>query len=224
DAPSLKGISLFDSLSSSERKELEKKCRWHEYGERERIVEQGEARTDVFFLVSGKAHVLNFSESGRVIEYATIEEGDVFGEFSAIDGLSRSAWVMAMEVCVVASMPGSDFMHLVTNNPDVALALMRKLTGIIRLSDERMANFSLLGAEQRVCLELIRLAEADPDDPDTLVIAPIPNQTNMANVIGASRETVARVLGQLRRDSVIERTDGAIFIRNRENLEKRALF
>ena len=87
-----------------------------------------------------------------------------------------------------------------------------------------MANFSLLGAEQRVCLELIRLAEADPDDPDTLVIAPIPNQTNMANVIGASRETVARVLGQLRRDSVIERTDGAIFIRNRENLEKRALF
>ena len=181
-------------------------------------------QTDVFFLVSGQAHVLNYSGSGRIIEYATLYVGDVFGEYAAIDGLTRSAWVMALTPCVVAVLPGKVFVDTVIARPEVCLALLRKFTGIIRLSDERMTSFSHLSAEQRVCLELIRLAEIHPESSEELIISLAPTQRNFAHVIGTSRETVARIISQLRREGIIEYEGKTIHIRRRGALEKLALF
>lgn len=223
NARSLEGISLLSSLSAEARQAIADKSSWRKFAERERIVEHGAAHTDVFFMVSGQAHVQNYSEAGRVIEYANINKGEVFGEFAAIDGLARSAWVMSIEPSLVAAMSGPAFLDLVTSNEALSLALLRKFTGIIRLSDERIANVSLHSAEQRVCLELIRMAIIDPDNPDGLLVTPVPKQTSLANVIGSSRETVARVISQLKRDGVIERTDAAIHVPSAEVLENRAL-
>ena len=221
---SLKDISLFASLSFKERHDLELKCSWREFGKQERILEGGNMQTDVFCLVSGQAHVLNYSGSGRIIEYATIYVGDVFGEYAAIDGLSRSAWVMALMPCVVAVLPGKMFVDTVIAHPEVCLALLRKFTGIIRLSDERMTSFSHLSAEKRVCLELIRLAETHPERSEELIISLAPTQRNLAHIIGTSRETVARIISQLRREGILEYAGKTIHIRRRGALEKLALF
>ena len=224
DKHSLKDILLLASLSSEEHRELELKCSWREFDKQERILEGGDDNTDVFFLVSGQAHVLNYSGSGRIIEYATLYVGDVFGEYAAIDGLTRSAWVMALTPCVVAVLPGKVFVDTVIARPEICLALLRKFTGIIRLSDERMTSFSHLSAEQRVCLELIRLAERHPESSEELIISLAPTQRNLAHVIGTSRETVARIISQLRREGIIEYAGKTIHIRKRGDLENLALF
>ena len=178
---SLDGVSLLDCLSATERAGLERQCRWMDFGPGEKIIERGEEYSSVYFLITGTAHVLNYSESGRAVSYAALKNGDVFGELAAIDGLPRSAWV-----CTITDV-------------------------------------SLLGAEQRVCMELIRMAEPDPNDPERYLVFPVPTQTNFANMIGASRETVSRILGRLRDDDIVQRTDKGLAIPDRGRLEQRAL-
>jgi CRP-like cAMP-binding protein len=222
-AHDLSGIPLLDCLSAGERAELERQCRWMNFGPSEKIIERGEEYTSVYFLISGTAHVLNYSESGRAVSYAALKNGDVFGELAAIDGLPRSAWVCTVSRCVVGAVPGPVFLDLVTSNRDMAMALLKRMAAVIRLSDERLADVSLLGAEQRVCMELIRMAEPDPENPSRYRVFPVPTQTNFANMIGASRETVSRILGRLREDDIVQRTDKGLAIPDRARLEQRAL-
>ncbi len=223
-AESLEGVPFLSCLSPAERREIERHCRLHEFGSDEKIIQQGENYTDVYFLVAGKAHVLNFSETGRAVSYATLSEGDIFGELAAIDDLPRSAWVWTMTPCTVVAMPGSFFRDLVTSHPDLSHALLRKLADIIRIGDKRIADFSLLGAEQRVCIGLLSMAAPDPANPKRLIIFPVSTQANFADVIGVSRETVSRVFSRLRQERIIRRKAKTLYILNRKKLEKRALF
>lgn len=222
-AKGLSGIPLLGCLAPDEIQGLERQCRWMTFGSGEKIIERGEEYSSVYFLISGTAHVLNYSESGRAVSYAALKDGDVFGELAAIDGLPRSAWVCTITPCVVGAVPGPAFLDLVTANRDMAMALLKRLAAVIRLGDERLADVSLLGAEQRVCMELIRMAEPDPNDPSRYVVFPVPTQTNFANMIGASRETVSRILGRLREDDIVQRTDKGLAIPDRARLEQRAL-
>ncbi len=223
DAHSLDSIPFLSCLSSAERNEIERDCQFQEFGANEKIIQQGDDYRDVFYLLAGSAYVLNYSETGRVVSYATFSEGDFFGELAAIDGLPRSAWVWTMTPCTVAVMPGQIFRDLTTSNPELSLSLLRKLAGIIRTSDERIAEFGLLGAEQRMCIELIRTSTPDPADPKSLIISPVPTQAHYANVIGSSRETVTRVFGRLRDEGVVRRKDKTLYILKRQTLEQRAL-
>ncbi len=218
---SLDGIQLLASLSAAERSKIENQCHWKEFSEHQRIIEKGESYTFVYFLISGVATVLNYSSSGRAISYATIKSGDVFGELAAIDGRTRSAWVWATEPCQVAILPGDVFMELISEKKEVALALMRHLSEIIRNADEKIADLGLLGAEQRLCIELMRMANPDPSHPKGWIVSPKPKQYDLANLVGSSRETVSRILGHLAEEGVIRRGDNEYHIPDYEKLKVR---
>lgn len=220
---SLADIPFLSSLSPDERAEIERHCQFQEYGPNEKVIQQGDDFRDVFYLLSGQAYVLNYSENGRAVSYATFGEGEFFGELAAIDGLPRSAWVWTMSPCTVLVMPGSVFRNMVTADAELSLALLQKLAGIIRTSDERIAEFGLLGAEQRMCIELIRTCEPDPASPRNLIVSPVPTQVHYANVIGASRETVSRVFGRLREKGIVRREGKTLHIVDRDRLEQGAL-
>ena len=114
-------------------------------------------------------------------------------------------------------------MNLVTDHRNIALALLTKLAGVIRMGDERIVDLSLLGAEPRVCQELLRAALPDPADEENLMIYPIPTQVYIANKIGVTRETVSRIFGRLSSSQIIERKNKTIYIREVGELERLAL-
>ncbi|MEK9673564.1 MAG: Crp/Fnr family transcriptional regulator [Rhodospirillaceae bacterium] len=222
-AGGLRDFPLLTSLSDEQVAALERKCRWLEFGAGEKIIERGEEYTSVYFMITGCAHVLNYSKSGRAVSYAALKDGDVFGELAAIDGLPRSAWVCTITNCLVGAAPGPVFLDLVKKNPALSIALLKRLAAVIRLSDERLADASLLGAEQRVCIELIRMAEPDPQNPAAYRVFSLPTQANFATLIGASRETVSRIFGRLREDGIIAQSEKGLLIPDRQALEQRAL-
>ena len=154
--------------------------------------------------------------------YASLKEGSMFGEMSAIDGLPRSAWICAITPCQVASLSGIVFLNIVKNNSEVSLALLRQLSHRIRFADKRLTEVSLLRTEQRACMELIRLAKPDPNKPGSYFILQMPSHANFANMIGSSRETVTRIFGKLKEQSIIIDNKGGLCILNRQKLEKSA--
>ena len=144
---------LLSSLSKVERVNFEKNCTIRKFALGHNIVEQGDNQNNVFFMLFGTAQVLNYSEAGRAITYAVLEKGDMFGEMAAIDGLPRSAWVCTVTPCTVASLSGSDFIELVTSNPKMALAVLRKLSANLRALDERLADIERTGPNHLVQTE-----------------------------------------------------------------------
>ena len=146
----------------------------------------------------------------------------MFGEMSAIDGLPRSAWVCAITTCKVAALPGEVFFNFLKKNTEICMEMLKQLSLRIRLADERFTDVSILGTEQRACMELIRMSKTEKLDSEKYIILQMPTQENFANMIGSTRETVSRILTRLRAESIIIKTNNGYIIPNRKALEKKA--
>jgi CRP/FNR family cyclic AMP-dependent transcriptional regulator len=214
-------ISLLSHLSDTARNGFAKKCRWVEFRANESVIERGDEETNVYFIITGAVLVQNYSKTGRVITHATLKEGDMFGELAAIDGLPRSAWVCTITPCQMATAPGSEFLKLLSDNSEMSLALLRRMSSDIRLLDERLTDLTLLGAEQRACTELLRMAKPDKEAPGGYVVAPMLTHANFANLVGVSRETVSRIFRKLREGSLIVHNKRGLCIPDRKKLEMR---
>ena len=166
----------------------------------------------VYFVIEGTIRVLNYSSSGRVVRFASVGPGGLLGELSAMDGLPRSATVVADQPSFLAKYPAENFRNLVITVPEFAAALIRRMAEVIRGCDEQMMNLAELTASQRVCLQLLRLAEPDPVAPDSWLVYPLPTQAVLAGDAGTTRETVARVLGRLTEQDLIHRKGRSLYI------------
>ena len=219
---SFNDLPIFSSLNEKDKKSLKDKCFFQSYASGSTIIEQGDESNTVYFLLSGTVHIVDYSRSDKAVTYASLKYGEMFGEMSAIDGLPRSAWVSTITPCRVAALPGSIFLNLLKNNFEICLTILKQLSLRIRLADERFTDVSILGTEQRACMELIRMSKLDNNKTDKYIIPEMPTQANFANMIGSTRETVSRIFTKLREDSVIIKTHNGYIIPNRRILEKRA--
>jgi CRP/FNR family transcriptional regulator, cyclic AMP receptor protein len=210
----LADLDLFASVDRNVLLGIEQACRYRRFAAQEQIVDKDSLASDVYFIVRGRARVVNYSVSGREITFADLEEGDYFGELSAIDGKPRSAGVMAVEECVIVALPRRLFMTILADYPQAALHVMQRLAGIIRSANERIMDLSTLGAHNRVQAELLRQAQSHKMIRNTAVIEPIPIHSDIASRVSTTRETVARVLNDLARKGILQRTRTALLIRN----------
>ena len=222
DTDRLERIELLNSLSPDEYRRLEKRCVWRRYKSGEQILDRSSTSRDVFFVVEGRVHIVNYSISGREIAYATVRAGGYFGELSAIDGEPRSATVVALEKCLLAAVSPDVFVDLLLPHADISMVVMRGLAQIIRISDDRIMDLSTLGAVQRVYLELLRRAKPDPVTSGSWIIYPMPTQTLIAGRASTTRETVARVVSQLTQGGLVSRKGKTLHIRDRDRLEAMA--
>ena len=217
---SLDHVPLLAPLAPAERAALARQCKWRRFEEGEQIVDRLGDTHDLCFVAEGRARVVNHSMSGREISFDDVEPGGFFGEMSAIDGAPRSATVIALTPTVVAFLSPKRFEELMLSTPRVAIAVMKRLVSMVRSSTERIMDLSTLGANNRIHAELLRLARPDAKGANTAVISPIPVHSDIAARVSTTRETVARVLGDLARDGVVERGDSALLIRDLKALRR----
>ena len=121
-------MPVFSSLSDIDKKVLTANCDLKIFEAGSTIIEQGEKTTKVYFLISGIVQVVDYSNTGRAVTYATLKEGDMFGEMAIIDKLPRSAWISTITPCRLASLPGALFLEMVKQNADISLALLKQFS------------------------------------------------------------------------------------------------
>lgn len=216
-------FTIFDSLAPMVLREIEKSCLLRSFLPSEKIIERKETRINVYFMISGDAHVLDFVDDGRSVRYAVLSEGSFFGEMAAINGLPRTSTVVAISPCRIAVMPPDIFMKLLTTYPEISLYLLRRMTSSIRAGYKKISNFSLLNAEQRICLELLSLVKPDPAAIGNWLIHPIPTQQVIASSVGVTRETVGRIFLRLIDTGIIDKKEKTLYVRDPDRLEEIAL-
>ena len=94
-------VEVLSCLSDQELTMLEEQCAACVFSAGNVIIERDEQDQSVFFIMYGRVHILNYSSAGRIVTYSSVVEGEMFGEMAAIDGLPRSAWVCAVNDCLV---------------------------------------------------------------------------------------------------------------------------
>lgn len=209
---SLRGINLFQKLADHVIEGLNKRCTWRRYRINEQIIDRQDNSRDVYFVSRGTVRIVNYSLSGREVTFDDVQEGEVFGELAALDGAPRSANVVALSEVVVGMMSPEVFQHTLIEHPNIALLLMTRLAHVIRASTGRIMDLSTLGANNRVYAELLRLAKPNAKNDNTAVIDPIPIHGDIASRVSTTRETVARVISDLSRKSIVLRQDNSLHI------------
>ena len=218
----LSRVEVLSYLSDQELAMLREQCTACVFSEGNIIVERDDQDHTVYFIMYGRVHVLNYSSAGRIVTYSTVAEGGMFGEMAAIDGLPRSAWVCAVNNCMVIKISKEIFHSYLEKNPAFSMAVMRKLSKNLRELDERLVNVLSMKAEQRVCVEIISMARAASVKSGFYCVVEMPTQSNFANLVGLSRETVSRVLSRLRSDGLVKISGNGLDILDRKGLENRA--
>lgn len=214
----LDDIDLFEGLAADELAAIQAECSWQTFQAGDEIVTRSSESRDVFFLVAGKVRIVNYSLSGREVDYAEVGPGTYIGELSAIDGKPRSATLVAVEDCVLGSLEPAAFLSVLKRHPEAGLRVMRRLAAMVRSADERIMDLATLSAYQRVYRKLLDLARPDPVRADSWLIYPLPTQAKIAAQASTTRETVARVLGQLGAEEIVERKGKTLYVRDREQL------
>lgn len=202
---SLDGVGLFKPMAREARAALARQCRWRRFAAQEQIIDRHDESRDVFFVISGKVRVVNYSLAGREVSFDDLGTGHFFGELAAIDGKPRSANVVALTDTVVAAMAPALFQKVVSSDPAIAMSVLTHLASVVRRATARIMDLSTLGANNRVHAEILRLAKEGTIKGNTAVIAPIPLHSDIAGRVSTTRETVARVFSDLTRTGLVER-------------------
>ncbi|MEE8445108.1 MAG: Crp/Fnr family transcriptional regulator [Alphaproteobacteria bacterium] len=208
----LDDVELLAGLTGAERESLATRCRWRRWAPRQLVLDRGSDSREICFIVAGAVRVVNYSASGREVSFADIAAGGTVGELAAIDGEPRSASVFSLDNTLIASLGAGPFKQMVASHPEVAFRIMQSLARMVRRADQRIMDLSTLGAHNRVHGEILRLACENMREDGVVLIRPAPVHADIAARVGTARETVARVMGDLARDKIVDRRAGALAI------------
>ena len=105
------------------------------------------------------------------------------------------------------------FQRVVCETPDMALEVLKHLAQTVRRATERITDLSLVAANNRIQAEILRLARRGGDTETNQVrIHPVPIHGDIAGRVSTTRETVARVFGDLTRRGVLAKSGGDLIV------------
>ena len=203
--------ALFGGLPHSELEELALACGLRHLAKRQRLFSRGDQGTGMYVLVEGSLMLSVVSADGVEMALAVLRPPSTFGELALIDDGPRVATATAREQTVVVAVPAAPVLRLVATRPAFALALLRSLGVMVRRIDDAVSDLVLLDLPGRVCRFL--LSHADATMPETTSDALVPvvvaiTQTELAQLVGGSRQQVNRALRDLEDSGAIVR-DGS---------------
>jgi CRP-like cAMP-binding protein len=197
-------------------------ARRRSYRRGEVIFHQGDPGDSLHFIIDGRVKVVLDAETGEEAVIAILGPGESFGELALIDGEPRSATVETLEPVQTLSLSRADFMTFIRENPQAAERLLVTLAGMVRRTDESMADLVFLDLEGRLVKKLLELADAHGRDVDGAIEIELPmTQEDLAAMIGATRASVNKLLGWYEDRGAIQRRGRRIAIFDQDRLRRR---
>jgi CRP-like cAMP-binding protein len=210
-AAALARATLLRGMPAGEIARLARACQWRSYEPGAVVIAQDSPSRDVLFVAAGRVRVTIYASSGREVAFRDLAAGANFGEVTAIDGLTRSASVVALTRATLAQLSPERFARLLRTQPAVTDNVLRQLTGLVRSLTERVVDYSTLGVRSRIRAELVRMAHQAGTYSGRATIAPVPRHADIASRVSTNREAVARELAALARLGMVERRrDGLV--------------
>lgn len=214
----LASVPLFSGLPAEELQRFAEVTREKAYPKGSVILFEDDPGDSLFVVRHGRVKVVLVGEDGREVILGVLGIGDHFGELSLIDDQPRSAHVIAMEDATVLVLRREDFRRRVEASPSVAWALLAELSRRLRVADGKIGGLVLLDVPGRIARLLLDFAQ---EGDSSTIDKPLTHQT-IAQMIGASRETVSRAMRDFQDEGWITVERRRITLANPQALKSRA--
>jgi CRP-like cAMP-binding protein len=223
-ATMLRRVPLFAGLSDQELEKLAGSLGRRTFAKGMIIFHKGNLGQTMHIVESGKVRIFTLSESGQEITLNIYGSGQVFGEFSLLDGLPRSAGAVAMEKTVTLTLRREDFLRHLEACPRMAVSITQVLTARLRFTTEHAESLAFLDVYGRVAMRLLDLAGRYGTGEEGIELDLRLTQAELATWVAATRESVNKVLGSFRDQGLIDIEGQKITILDVGGLERRIMY
>jgi CRP-like cAMP-binding protein len=186
------------------------------YERNSRVFHEGDHSNFVVLIIDGRIKIVTTSAQGAESLLSVRGPGSLVGELAALDDAPRLASAIVLEPATTLVVTADQFRDFLAQRPGAALELARTLIDRLRESDRRRAEFGSYDVTRRLAALLVELSSGEPARRGRAGIAL--SQHELAGMIGASRESVARALTTLRGRGFVETGRRVITIVNVEGL------
>jgi len=192
----LKHVPLFAGLADEDIRELMAVAKRRTFRSGEVIFHRDDPGQVLYVIKEGKVKISVISPDGQEIVLAVFGKGECFGEFTILDGLPRSADAITLEKVECYTLQRSDFHNAILKNPKIAIQVLEVLTKRLRTIDQMVEDLIFLDVYGRVAKKLLELADTHGEKVETGTRINVRlTQQELASMVGASRESVNKVMG-----------------------------
>lgn len=180
------------------------------------IFSKGDAGGSLFAILEGQVKVVSYSLHGKNAVLNFLGPGDIFGEIALLDGGARTADVSAVTNCRLMVIERRDFLPLIHSKPDIAQKIIEMLCARLRNTSRQLEEVMFLDLSGKLAKTLLRMSnpKAAPGNRKVLL-----TQQEIAQIIGASRESTNKQLREWEERRWIRIERGGLVLLSPEALE-----
>lgn len=214
---------LFATMDESERHSLLASMVKVELNRGEVLFDEGENGDRLYIIEEGKIKLGSSSGDGRENLLAILGPGEMFGELSLFDPGPRSLGASAVSDSVLYELEHSALVRVIEERPAVAKHLLTALARRLRRTNEALADLVFSDVPGRVAKALLDLSTRFGERVDEGIrVAHDLTQEELAQLVGASRETVNKALADFAGRGWVRREGRAVVLLDIDRLERRA--
>ena len=217
-----KQVSFFADLSEEEIQALSSATKRRTFRSGEVIFHRDDPGQVLYMIKEGKVKICIISPDGQEVSLTVFGKGEVFGEFALLDGLPRSADAVALERVECYTLQRNDFQNAILKNPKIAILVLEAMSKRLRNTNNMVEDLIFLDVYGRVAKKLLELADTHGVKTEEGIIIDVRlTQQELASMVGASRESVNKVLGYFTDKKFISTDKHRIMIHHVNDLKRR---
>jgi CRP/FNR family transcriptional regulator len=187
------------------------------------VFREGDQGDQMYFIVSGKIKLGRTSPDGRESLLAILGPGELFGEMALFDPAPRTATATAVSETRLAGLKNDALMALLRARPEVSAQLLQALARRLRRTNDSLSDLVFSDVPGRVAKALLDLADRfGRPATDGVLVAHELTQEELAQLVGASRETVNKALAEFVQRGWIRLEARAVVILDMPRLRQRS--
>jgi len=177
------------------------------------IFHEGDAADHLYYIRSGRVKETKLSDEGRDYVFSVYHAGDFFGQFDPFGDSKQNFSARAVENCEIGVIPKHDLEILLWRDSNLAIDFMQWMAYMQRLARTKFRDLMMYGKLGALCSTLIRLANSYGIRRGEAIQIPLKlTNSELAEYIGCTRESVNRMLGELKRAGAVSTRGGLITI------------
>src|SRR5271165_1788486 len=189
----------------------------------ERLFTEGDAGDKLYIILIGKIKLTKAASDGRENLLSVHGPGEMFGELSLFDPIPRTSSATALTNAQLAGLAHDDLRTWLCDRPEVAMHLLQALAQRLRRINDVKADLVFTDVPGRVAKALLDLAERfGVQTPEGVQVNHDLTQEELAQLVGASRETVNKALADFTARGWIQLAAKSVLITDTDRLRKRA--
>jgi CRP-like cAMP-binding protein len=185
------------------------------------LFSEGDYADKLFYVRKGQINITKVTEDGKELILYILQKGDFFGEFGGFEEIQHTLNATAMSACVIGVIDHKDLELLVYQYGDFAVDFMKWMGLMQRTTQSKFRDLLMFGKTGALASTLIRLVNSYGTEAEKGVRINIHlTNTDLANMVGTTRESVNRLLSTYKEDGVLSYERGQIVIHDVDYFKK----